>query len=241
MQTFEHCICIAQARVIEGKRKKAHICTIAFHEPTNSLLRVCLPFNKSKESTIRRWDRFSFIAGKSDPKDTRKESVSFGTMSKIFSKVPEKYRPAIHQQILAKYKDESQLNEQRESIGVLLFDKESISFKTKPLLEKDEKCRLLMQQKGLFFPDFRLYIRGKSAQFKTTFEKQVLQWDFFEAIRKGRDPQEAYKSFLEPYAIIGNTPWNRNSFMVVSILSAPKGCIKHSCPQAFANQLTLNP
>jgi hypothetical protein len=29
---FEDCICIAQARVIEGKRKKAHICTIAYHQ-----------------------------------------------------------------------------------------------------------------------------------------------------------------------------------------------------------------
>lgn len=235
MLTFKDCVCLAQARVIEGKRKKAHVCTIAFHQPTKNFVRLCLPFNSSQESRIRRWDNFSFV-GQLDKNDTRKESVSFGKLLSVQGKVKEKDRPAIHRQVLAKYKHEAEYNEERESIGVLVFDKSTIRFKQKPLTEREKEYRELMSRKGLYFPSYKLYIWGKSPQFKGPFEKQLLQWDFFEAIRKGIDPLHEFKRFKEPYAIVGNIPWQRKSFMAVSILSAPLGFVKYAQEQ----QLTIN-
>lgn len=233
MKTFRNCICLAQARVIEGRRKKAHICTIAFHERTGSFIRLCLPFGKGQESSVRRWDRFSFV-GEPDANDTRKESVSFTKFLGLEGRLKDKDRPAIHRQILSTYKHESEYNQARQSIGILLFDKDSVRFKKKPLTEREQGWRQLMAEKKLFFPDYKLYICGKSPQFKSSFEKQLLQWDFFEAIRKGNDPLDAFRKFREPYAIVGNTPWNRDSFMAVSILSAPSGFTKYALEQQLS-------
>ena len=233
MQVFENCVCIAQARVIEGKRKKAHICTIAFHEASNSFVRICLPFDRSKESNIRRWNRFSF-RGRTDPSDTRLESFAFAELISVQSKIEEGKKRIIHRKILQKYKHEKEYNESRQSIGVLLFEPGSVRFRQKQLSDREEEYRQIMSDKGLFFPPFKLYISGRSSQFKSRFEKQLVQWDFFEAIRKGNDPLDAYNKFLEPYIILGNTPWKRDSFMAVSILSAPKGYAKYAKQQQLA-------
>ena len=233
MQIFDNCICIAQARVIEGKRKKAHICTIAFHETSNSFVRICLPFDRSKESNIRRWNRFSF-RGKADPSDTRLESFAFAELISVQGKINEEKKRAIHRKILQKYKHEKEYNESKQSIGVLLFEPGSVRFKQKPLTDREEEYRQIMADKGLFFPSFKLYISGKSSQFKSRFEKQFVQWDFFEAIRKGNDPLDAYNTFLEPYIILGNTPWKRDSFMAISILSAPLGYKRFACEQQLS-------
>lgn len=66
-------------------------------------------------------------------------------------------------------------------------------------------------------------------------EKQLVQWDFFEAYRKGRDPVEIFfNQYREPYIILGNTPWHRDSFMAVSFLSAPKGFISYAKNQQLS-------
>ena len=85
-----------------------------------------------------------------------------------------------------------------------------------------------MREKGLFFPDYKIHVTGRSAQFKNRFNKQLVQWDLFEAIRKNVDPFPALQGFKNPYIIIGNTPWKRDSFMAISILSAPIRAISHA-------------
>ncbi len=236
MTIFEDCICIAQARIIEGNNTKAHVCTIAFHEKTNSFIRTCLPFDGTNRSSIRRWSRFSFDGSSSD-KDTRDESYRFDRLLKISDKIKDdKTKRKIHKKILQKYKHEEELNAAKESVGVLIFEKETLRFKRKELSKREESYRRLMQKKGLFFQELKLYVSGKSPNFKGRFEKQLGQWDFFEAYRQGRDPVEIFfQQYREPYIILGNTPWHRDSFMAVSFLSAPKGFIQYAKNQ----QLTL--
>lgn len=231
---YHQCVCIAQARVIEGTRKKAHICTIAYHQPTDNFLRVCLPFNKQSETGIRRWMTFSFD-GEKTPSDTRHESVAFGSLLQVGKRLTNAQRIEIHSRILAHYKYEDELNEQRHSIGILLPIPGSISFELQDLDDRESKYRRLMADKGIFFPDFNVYVKGRRTKDGNPFRKKLLQWDVVEAIRKGIDPFSAISSFRDPYIIMGNTPWVRNAFMAVSILSAPP----RAKQSAHNQQLTL--
>ena len=224
---FESCICIAQARVIEGKRKKAHICTIAYDESTDAFLRICLPFERGRETGIRRWHRFSF-EGSQQPTDTRTESFEFGRLLSIQGQLGLNEKLALHQKILSLYRYESELNNDKKSIGLLIPEPGSLRFNRKSLSEREHEYRLLMREKGLFFPDYKIHVTGRSAQFKNRFNKQLVQWDLFEAIRKKVDPFPALQGFKNPYIIIGNTPWKRDSFMAISILSAPSKAISHA-------------
>lgn len=217
---FRDCVCIAQARVIEGKRKKAHICTIAYHGETNRFLRVCLPF--ATNTKIRRWTRFSF-SGRKNPQDTRAESFDFGSLLSDDGQIVGAERVDLHRRILSHYKYEDELNEQRHSIGILLPISGSLTFELSDLDERENEYRSLMADKGIFFPKFKIYVCGRRTKDGNPFRKQLLQWDVVEAIRKGVDPFSAISSFRDPYIIMGNTPWVRNAFMAVSILSAPQG------------------
>lgn len=231
---YDDCVCIAQARVIEGKRKKAHICTIAYHQSTDNFLRVCLPFNQQTETGIRRWMTFSFD-GEKTQSDTRRESVAFGSLQHVGKRLTDSQRLDIHARILAHYKYEEELNQQRHSIGILLPVPGSLSFELQELDAREFEYRRLMADKGIFFPDFKIYVSGRRTKDGNCFRKQLLQWDVVEAIRKGVDPFSAISSFRDPYIIMGNTPWVRNAFMAVSILSAPPR-VKQA---AHNQQLTL--
>jgi hypothetical protein len=217
---FKNCVCIAQARVIEGKRKKAHICTIAYHMDGDQFIRVCLPFSRDQETGIRRWSVFAFDGDKI-PNDTRAESYDFGRLLGVGDKLSEAHRQELHQLILSHYQYENELNEHRRSIGILLPLPGSLSFELSPLDTREQEYRKLMAAKGIFFPDFKLYVCGRRTKDGNPFRKQLLQWDVFEALRKGVDPFSALNSYRDPYIIMGNTPWVRNAFMAVSILSAP--------------------
>ena len=235
MALYEDCVCLAQARLIEGKRKKAHVCTIALHRPSGGFIRLCLPFNSSPESEIRRWDVFSF-EGSPDEMDTRRESVGLQVFLGKHGQATNGERKDIHKHILSTYKYEQELNEERQSVGILLFDKDTVSFEEGPLSSREEEYRLIMQDKGLFFPNYKLYMTAKSEGYQSRhFRKQVLEWNFFEAIRKGLDPLAAFGQYKHPYAILGNTPYQRNGFMIVSFLSAPSGFMSY----AYQQQLSL--
>lgn len=231
---FEDCICIAQARVIEGKRKKAHICTIAYHEPSDKFLRICLPFERHSNTAIRRWHRFTF-EGSKNPQDTRSESYDFGELLAVHGKLSRLEQVQTHKQILSHYMYEDEMNEQKRSIGILLPVRSSFSFGKMPLEDREKEYRNIMLSKGIFFPPYKIYVTGKRSKDGKPFKKQFLQWDVYEAIRKNVDPFPALQSFADPYIILGNTPWTRNSFMAISILSAPSAAKQH----AYHQQLEL--
>ena len=223
MALYKDCVCLAQARLIEGKKKKAHVCTIALHRPSGGFIRLCLPFDSSPASLVRRWDVFSF-EGESDGKDTRQESVNLRAFLGKHGVTTRGERNNVHRHVLSTYKYENELNERRQSVGVLIFDKSTVAFEKGPLSPREEEYRLIMKEKGLFFPEFKLLMSARTGGYQSRqFKKQVLEWNFYEAMRKGIDPIDAFRQYKEPYAILGNTPWVRNGFMIVSILSAPAG------------------
>jgi len=231
---FENCVCIAQARVIEGKRKKAHICTIAYDMDADQFIRVCLPFARDQETGIRRWSVFAFDGDKLAT-DTRSESFDFGKLLHVGSKLSDSLRQDLHKRILSHYKYEDELNEQRHSIGILLPTPGSLSFELGELDQREQLYREMMLAKGIFFPAFKVYVCGRRSKDGNTFRKQLLQWDVFEALRKGVDPFAALNSYRDPYIVMGNTPWVRNAFMAVSILSAPR----QAKLSAYNQQLSL--
>lgn len=231
---FQDCVCIAQARVIEGRRKRAHICTIAYHPESAQFIRTCLPFAPGKETGVRRWTRFSFEAEKS-PTDTRAESYEFGALLERGSRVTGSERNALHSQILSSYRYEDELNQERRSVGVLIPEPGSLTFDLGELDGREEGYRQLMLEKGIFFPSFKVYVCGKRTKDGNRFRKQLLQWDVIEAIRKGVDPFSALASYRDPYIVMGNTPWVRNAFMAIGLLSAPPS----AKIAAFNQQLSL--
>lgn len=242
---FEDCICIAQARVIAGRKKEPHICTIAFHEPTEKFMRFCLPFNKHRPAAVKRWTRFAFEGGKDDlGNDNRRETWHYGSVTGTSSTASKKEKDTLHGKILSQYKYEHELHESRSSIGILIPD-HSIRFYQEHLNPRDpedakeiDRCRL-MELQGIWYPDFKVFVKGHrmvDGQRKS-FNKSVVAWDIYEAIRTGRtNPFQAIYGYRNPYLVIGNLVTQRNAFIVIGVLSAPDGLIERC---AVAQQLSI--
>ena len=247
MQSFDRCICIAQARVIAGRVKEPHICTIAYHEPTDQMLRFCLPFRLNRTPDVKRWHRFDFQGDKSDlGNDTRRETWHFGQVSRKHGAITDKAKAQIHRKILAHYRYEHELNEQKASIGILIPNgplklwQEHLSSSDPEDAVEIERGRL-MADKGIWYPDFKVYIRGHRLidGVRKPFQKMLVAWDVYEAIRIGKvNPFQAIYGYRNPYIITGNLATQRRAFICIGLLSAPDRAIQQS---AINQQLTLLP
>lgn len=247
MTSFSDCICIAQARVIAGRKKDSHICTIAFHEPTEQFVRFCLPFSIKTPPALKRWHRFRFEGSKENlGNDTRRETWHFGHITERQGRITTKEHFAIHAKILSQYRYEHELNESKSSIGILVptgpfkLWQEHLS-PIDPEDAKELERQKLMDGKGLWYPDFKIIVKGHRSVDGTRkpFNKTVVAWDLYEAIRSGYvNPFQSVYSYRNPYFIIGNLASQRNAFIVIGILSAPDGLI--GC-QALTQQLCITP
>lgn len=245
MTSFRDCICIAQARVIAGRKKEPHICTIAFHEPSDQFVRFCLPFVANQAPAVKRWHRFAFAGDKEDlGNDTRRETQRFGHIAKRHGPISDRDKVRLHSRILAHYKYEHELNQDRDSIGLLIPHRD-FRFRQEHLSphsaedSKDLERREIMEAQGLWYPDFKIYVSGtRSVAGKSKhFKKQVLAWDVYEAIRSEKvNPFQAIYGYRNPYMIIGNLATQRNAFLVIGILSAPPGAIES---RALTRQLAF--
>jgi hypothetical protein len=245
---FKDCVCLAQARVIAGRKKEPHICTIAFHEPTESFLRFCLPFQVNRAPAVKRWQRFTFEGDKDNlGNDNRRESWHYGSVLSRSGNVSRRDQTALHGKILSQYQYESELNEDRASIGVLIpmrgfkLWQEHLSPNNESDAKELERCRL-MSDKGIWYPDFKVKAKGHRMinGKKMPFEKTVVAWDVYEAIRSERsNPFQAIYGYRNPYFIIGNLATQRNAFIVVGVLSAPDGFIESNAINQQMNLLQL--
>ena len=242
---FNDCICLAQARVIAGRKREPHICTIAFHEPSESFLRFCLPFQVNRTPAVKRWQRFDFQGDKESlTNDNRRETWHYGSVLGKSATVSQREQTALHGKILRQYQYEHELNEERSSIGVLIPAKgfklwqEHLSPNEPSDAKELERCKL-MAEKGIWYPDFKVMAKGSRMVDgdKRSFKKTVVAWDVYEAIRTGRsNPFQAIYGYRNPYFIIGNLATQRNAFIVVGVLSAPDGAIERS---AINQQMSL--
>ena len=242
---FNDCICLAQARVIAGRKREPHICTIAFHEPSESFLRFCLPFQVNRTPAVKRWQRFDFQGDKESlTNDNRRETWHYGSVLGKSATVSQREQTALHGKILRQYQYEHELNEERSSIGVLIPAKgfklwqEHLSPNEPSDAKELERCKL-MAEKGIWYPDFKVMAKGSRMVDgdKRPFKKTVVAWDVYEAIRTGRsNPFQAIYGYRNPYFIIGNLATQRNAFIVVGVLSAPDGAIERS---AINQQMSL--
>lgn len=242
---FNDCICLAQARVIAGRKREPHICTIAFHEPSELFLRFCLPFQVNRTPAVKRWQRFNFQGDKESlTNDNRRETWHYGSVLGKSATVSQREQTALHGKILRQYQYEHELNEERSSIGVLIPAKgfklwqEHLSPNEPSDAKELERCKL-MAEKGIWYPDFKVMAKGSRMVDgdKRSFKKTVVAWDVYEAIRTGRsNPFQAIYGYRNPYFIIGNLAAQRNAFIVVGVLSAPDGAIERS---AINQQMSL--
>lgn len=247
MTSFNNCICIAQARVIAGRKKDSHICTIAFHEPTEQFVRFCLPFAANRAPAIKRWHRFSFEGNKDElGNDTRRETWHFGQITEKQGRISSKEQATMHTKILSQYKYEHELNESKSSVGVLIPSgpfklwQEHLS-PSDPEDAKELERQKLMEANGLWYPDFKIIMKGHRIVdgARKPFNKTVVAWDLYEAIRStDTNPFQAIYHYKNPYFIIGNLASQRNAFIVIGILSAPDGLIDR---QALTQQLCIAP
>lgn len=248
MQTFEDCVCIAQARVIAGFKREPHICTIAYQPSKNQFLRLCIPFVKGYSPLIKRWSLFTFDATKDGlANDNRDESWNLVAMTRASAKaLSKKQKDEIHRKILSTYKYESELNVERDSIGILVPVPETLRFTQERLSARreDEKKELdravMLKQKGIWYPNFKVKVSGSYMKKgkKNAFNKQLLAWDVYEALRLGgkRDPFAAMDTYRNPYLIIGNLATQRRGWVAIGMLSAPDGAIEEC---AIHQQLAL--
>lgn len=242
---FEDCICLAQARVIAGFKRDPHICTIAFHEPTKSFLRFCLPFQVNRAPAVKRWQRFSFEGSKDRLRnDNRKESFHYGSVLSRSGTISKRDQTALHAKILSQYQYESELNKEKASIGILIpvrgfkLWQEHLSPNNDADKKELERCKM-MASKGIWYPEFKVKAKGHRMidGKKKSFEKTVVAWDVYEAIRSERsNPFQAIYGYRNPYFIIGNLATQRNAFIVVGVFSAPDGFIERN---AINQQMSL--
>ena len=232
---FNDCICLAQARVIAGRKREPHICTIAFHEPSESFLRFCLPFQVNRTPAVKRWQRFDFQGDKEIlTNDNRRETWHYGSVLGQSATVSQREQTSLHGKILRQYQYEHELNEERSSIGVFIPAKgfklwqEHLSPNEPGDAKELERCKS-MADKGIWYPDFKVKAKGHRMVdgSKKSFEKTVIAWDVYEAIRTGRsNPFQSIYGYKNPYFIIGNLASQRNAFIVVGVLSAPDNFIE---------------
>ena len=234
MAVFRDCVCIAQARLISGRKTPPHICTLAYYPHEQRFLRVRLPFDGTLASNIRRWQLFSF-EGEKIANDVRKESLGFDRLITIGSKVSDSKRRALHRQILSSYKTHDEMNADRDGVGILIPKRGSLRFRVKEQRTTEKNYRQNTSSAGIYYPDKEIYVHCKAEQFKGESKKLLLAWDAIEAIRKGNNPFSVYQSYKNPYMLVGNHYKNKTSFMVIGILSAPDGFIEY----AFSQQLAL--
>lgn len=247
MARFDDCVCIAQARVIAGFKREPHICTIAYQPSSNQFLRLCIPFIQGQSPTIKRWRLFSFEGAKEGlANDTREESWQLTKLIGVSrDQITSRQQRDIHCQVLSSYRYETELNEQRDSIGLLIPVHETIRLIQDWLSPKSEDDAkelqrvALLKEKGIWYPSFKVRIKGKYMKDgkPKPFDKQVLAWDVYEALRCGgnRNPFAAIYNYRNPYMIIGNLATQRNSWVVVGILSAPDRAIqRHALNQQLA-------
>lgn len=242
---FDDCICLAQARVIAGRKREPHICTIAFHEPSKSFLRFCLPFQINRTPAVKRWQRFAFKGDKENlTNDNRRETWHYGSVLGRSNTISQREQTGLHGKILGQYQYEHELNEERSSIGVLIPAKgfklwqEHLSHNDEADAKELARCKL-MQEKGIWYPDFKVKARGHRMVdgIRKSFEKTVIAWDVYEAIRTGRsNPFQSIYGYKNPYFIIGNLASQRNAFIIVGVLSAPNTFIEKN---AIHQQLAL--
>lgn len=237
MQTFENCVCVAQARVIAGRKREPHICTIAYQPSTSQFLRICIPFSLNRSPLIKRWSLFNFLGTKEGlGNDNREESWNLVDLQRLPAKpLTKKEKNAIHESILSEYKYECELNEDKDSVGLLIPIPETIQMRQEHLSWHREKDRKeleraeMLKQKGIWYPPFRVMVKGsymKNGR-RCNFDKSLLAWDVYEALRLGgnRNPFDSIYRFRNPYLIIGNLATQRRGWIVVGVLSAPDGAI----------------
>lgn len=245
MQIFDDCICIAQARVIAGRVKQPHICTIAYHQPSNQMLRFCLPFNLNQRPDVKRWHCFGFQGDKTElGNDTRRETWRFGRVVSKSGPITEKQKANMHRKILSCYRYEHELNDEKASIGILVPDgplklwQEHLSPNDPEDAVEIERGRQ-MAANGIWYPDFKVFIRGhrRVNGERKSFQKMLVAWDVYEAIRIGSvNPFQAIYGYKNPYIITGNLANQRRAFICIGVLSAPDKTIEQS---AINQQLTL--
>lgn len=249
MAILENCICIAQARVIAGFKREPHVCTIFYQEHTNSFGRICIPFHRNMPPPVSRWTRFNAEVTKDGlGNDTRGESWNLVKMlDRQKNALTPKQRNELHVKILANYKYETELNEAKDSIGILIPIPESLRFVREHLSARDPKDakeleRLqMLSSKDIWYPPYKVKVSGqfrKEGVLKT-FNKQLLAWDVYEALRQqeegiDRDPFAAIDKYKHPYFITGNLASKRRAFMVVAVLSAPQGALNMAFNQQLA-------
>ena len=247
MSSFKDCVCISQARIISGRQKGTHICTIAFQPAEQKFLRLCVPYSRDRLPVLKRWSVFDFDGTKEGLKnDTRDETWNAERVRPTHSlKDDSQAKRSIHASILSNYKYESELNSDRLSIGLLIPQKNSLKFYREnysPSTKEDQKQLergKYMADLGIWFPPYKVFVKGKRRceGRVRAFTKQLLAWDVYEALRKNEvDPFAQIYDYTNPYMILGNLATQRRAFMVIGVLSAPPGYIEK---YAIHQQLSL--
>ena len=238
---FKDCVVIAQARVIEGKKTPPHICNIVWDLIDNNFIRITCPFS-FKEKPLKRWEKFSFWGDKVNiiPGDTREETwgINNSSLRTDHIKLNTAEKNELHKNILnnySKYNSEQKLNEDKKSIGILIPRKSALKI-YRELCPKEVERKKQMNQDGLYHSEYVYKITGKKLEkniwFKNkeqkNFEKTLIARDIIEVERQRRyvDLNNIIHSYKNPYIIIGNTPFKRNAFVAIGILSAPEKYIE---------------
>jgi hypothetical protein len=177
-----------------------------------------------------------------NPQDTRKESWKIEGSKGEWDKLDEKI------QVIGEFRRENRLNLVAnlvdKCINVFNEEKRSLGI-VKPIIQKcylseqedfdtSQQLTLLgiplpkVKEQFAFIP--RIQYRCSSCEAKTVHDQQVIEWGFYEWIRKNPSKSDQVwenalinSSKHEKFFFVGNMFRHRNVFLIISVLRLPKG------------------
>lgn len=190
----------------------------------------------------KRWDVVSVVVEK-DARDSRAESWKIAGSRSEWEALAEKVQVVDHfpqkkwRDLVANLMDDcvTNINDERRSLGIIRPTIQRRYFANNPHYAKLFQPTLPgMGESTAVKRDFphepRFTYRCSGCQAKQGHDQQVLEWGFYEWIRKNPDNKEqVWRNALldsqehDIYFFVGNQLKYRTSFLVISVLRLPKG------------------
>jgi hypothetical protein len=223
-------ICIAQARVIGGRVKSPHVCSVVFDNERETLLRTCLPMKRRDEMPVRRWTVFTAELER-DYSDPRAESyIPVEGSIKETGVLNEAGKAFMHAGLVGMATPEDELVSAKASLGVKLVVPESLRFHVNTPDPHHLHIAEALGKLGIYYPSKSFKISGVDQITGKRFNRMLLDWQIAERLRQNGENYSEIKEVLSrykhPYFIIGTTPKHQTSFMAISMLSSPEPTAK---------------
>lgn len=241
-RVIEDLIVLGKSVPSEIHNGRATVCTAGYSYELG-LVRL---YPTNVYSPLKRWNIVRVPVEK-DPQDSRFESWKIQGSKREWTRLHEKIEVVdqLHrserQKLIASMVDGCvlDLNQERRSLGIVQPVIEKCYFKEEPNFDSTAQQELFGGFKPTTkkqYPEYpRIRYRCTECKTKTHHDQQVLEWGFYEWMRKNPDNIEQVWENVrinsddrEKYFFVGNQRNQRTSFMIISLLTFKKNAFRKS-------------